>query len=142
MKDLLWKYRHDGKRFWYTDASGHWFPTTSTMIFNFLICNLGVSRKQATRLRTWLKSASKNIQDEIWLEEVRWFEFTKDCQFFVLADKVFFCSHAKERSRRWMKLSAFNQKLRQEFPHRRRVPEDSNIGYVFCPRVSVRDAGL
>jgi hypothetical protein len=129
-QDLLHKYRYDGKRFWYKDAQGDWFTVPARSIALFLSCELDMPRKDAIRMRESLKSASRQVQDDVWSEQVRWLDFTKGRHLYVWLGTIEFCDPYTGRSKRSLKIRVYNERLRRNFPSKPQVPEDCPIGFL------------
>jgi hypothetical protein len=131
IRELLQKYRYDGKRFWFKDARGRWGTSSAKDIKLSLAVGRNIPMKQAATLRDSLKAASKTVHDPEWLEEVRWLDFIKGRQLCVgLFGTIEFCDRSSNRSTRSMKIADFNKKLRNEFPSKGQVPEDSSPGFL------------
>ena len=66
MHRLLEKHRHDGKRFWFRDATGTWSPNSAWSTTLLLAHHLKISRKEAALVRDSLKAAANKINDPVW----------------------------------------------------------------------------
>ncbi|MEY2565258.1 MAG: hypothetical protein QOH88_3451 [Verrucomicrobiota bacterium] len=121
---VLSNYRYDGKKFWHLNDET-WLPISPRAVTFDLFMELGVTKKEARRLRDGIKEAEMESGDEAWREQVRWHKFIKGRQLYVWGGTIKFCNRRTGNATLSMEIAAFNEKLRRDFPSKSLVPENS-----------------